>query len=76
MKPKVQMLVDTDLLNKKIEASGLRVTFIVDTLGISRNGFDLKRKGKIPFRGSEMYCLCDLLKLSGEEKNKIFYPAS
>lgn len=70
------MLVDTELLNKKIEASGLRTSFIVDTLGISRNGFDLKRKGKIPFRGSEMYVLCDLLKLNNDEKEKIFYPVS
>ena len=76
MGPKVQMLVDTDLLNEKIEKSGLRVSFIVDTLGISRNGFDLKRKGKIPFRGSEMYCLSHLLRLNDDEKNKIFYPIS
>lgn len=70
------MLVDTELLNKKIDESGLRITFIVNTLGISRNGFDMKRKGITPFRGSEMYVLCDLLNLNREEKEKIFYPKS
>lgn len=77
MRPKTQMLVNTDLLNEKIEQSGYRIGFIVDTLGISRNGFDLKRNGKIAFRLSEVYVLCSLLNITDdEEKTKIFYPAS
>lgn len=75
MRPKTQMLVNTDLLNEKIEQSGLRVGYIVDTLGLSRNGFDLKRNGKNAFRMSEVYVLCSLLNITDkEEKSKIFYP--
>lgn len=64
--------VDTALLNEYIERSGLRVGFIVNTLGISRQAFDRKRKGEISFRAPEVYVLCDLLKISPEVKPKIF----
>jgi hypothetical protein len=77
MRPKTQMLVNTELLNEKIEKSGLRIGFIVENLGISRQGFDLKRNGKNAFRLSEVYVLCSLLNITDdEEKSKIFYPAS
>lgn len=66
--------VDTELLNEAIVKSGLRINFIVETLGISRNAFDRKRNGKIAFRLSEVYVLCDLLKLDEEQKVKIFFP--
>ena len=69
--------VDSNLLNQKIDESGLRVNFIVETLGLSRQGFDKKRNGLTPFKASEVYVLCDLLKISDiEEKSKIFYPRS
>lgn len=67
-------MVNTQLLDKKIESSGFKIGYIVEQLGISRNGFDMKRKGKTPFRQSEMYVLCDLLKIPDDEKAKIFYP--
>lgn len=69
-------MLNTQLLDKKIESSGLKVGFIVDQLGLSRNGFDKKRKGKTPFRVAEVYVLCDLLRLSEEERRKIFYEES
>lgn len=69
-------MLNTQLLDKKIESSGLKVGFIVDQIGLSRNGFDKKRKGKTPFRVAEVYVLCDLLRLSEEERRKIFYEES
>lgn len=66
-------MVNTQLLDKKIEDSGLYLKFLIDQLGISRNGFDKKRKGKIPFRKAEIYVLRDLLKLSKEDEKSIFY---
>lgn len=66
--------VDTELLEKAIERSGLRVSFICEQLGISRQAFDRKRKGYFSFRQSEVYVLCSLLNLSNEEKIKIFFP--
>lgn len=66
--------VDTELLEQAIERSGLRVSYIYEQLGISRQAFDRKRKGYFSFRQSEVYVLCSLLNLSNEEKIKIFFP--
>ena len=69
-------MIDTQLLDEKIALSGLRISFIVENLGISRQAFDKKRKGLSKFRIAEIYVLADLLKLTLEEKIKIFYPKS
>lgn len=66
-------MVNTQLLDSKIEQSGFRIAHLVEKLGLSRNGFDKKRKGKTPFRVAEIYVLSDLLKLTEEEKLKIFF---
>ena len=66
--------VDTERLEAAIERSGLRVNYIIEQLGITRQGFHYKRIGKTTFRQSEVYVLCDLLKLSDQEKNEIFFP--
>lgn len=66
-------MVNTLLLDKKIEESGLRIGHIVEKIGLSRNGFDKKRKGKTPFRIAEIYVLSDLLNLSDVEKSEIFF---
>ena len=69
------MRVNSELLDKKIEESGLKVSFIIDKLGISNNGFYKKKNGVTPFRASEVYVLCDLLKITDEnEKKLIFLP--
>lgn len=69
------MRVNSDLLDKKIEESGLKVSFIIEKLGLSHNGFYKKKNGITPFRASEVYVLCDLLKITDEgEKKLIFMP--
>ena len=70
-------MIDAQLLDDKIESSGLKIGYIVDKIGISRQAFDKKRKGLISFRISEIYVICDLLNITDdEEKAKIFYPKS
>ena len=66
--------VDTALLEEAIDNSGLRINYILDQLGISRQSFDRKRKGVDSFRQSEVYVLCDLLHLNTEMKKQIFFP--
>ena len=66
--------ISTDLLDESINQSGLKVGFIVDKLGLSRQAFDRKRKGEIAFRQSEVYVLCDLLKLDASKGKEIFFP--
>lgn len=64
--------IDTELLNKYIEKSGLKIGYIVETLGISRQAFDRKRNGFVSFKAAEVYVLCDLLKISQTDKPAIF----
>lgn len=66
--------IDTVLLEDAIERSGLKVNYILEQLGITRQAFDHKRKGRNAFRQSEVYVLCDLLKLDNDSKVKIFFP--
>lgn len=66
--------VDTKLLNEAIERSGLQSKFICSKLGVSRQSYNNKRSGRTAFRGSEVYVMCDLLRLNDEEKTKIFFP--
>ena len=68
------LYVDTDLLEKKLDSTVYRLEYIVNSLGISRQAFDKKRKGKTPFRASEVFVLCNLLNLTDEEKVLIFKP--
>lgn len=67
-------MVNTQLLDEAITKSGLRIGYIVNTLGLSRQGFDKKRKGITPFRVSEIYVLCDICHINDEDKTKIFCP--
>lgn len=64
--------VDVAMLDEFIERSGLKIAFIVEKLGISRQAFDKKRRGSIAFRASEIYVLCDLLNIPDDKKLKIF----
>lgn len=67
-------MVNTQLLDVKIKESGLRTGYIVEQLGISRQAFDMKKKNMRTFRGSEIYVLCDLLRITdNNEKQLIFY---
>lgn len=67
-------MVNTKLLDEKISSSGLKISFIVDKLGISRQAFDKKKKNINSFRCAEIYVLCDLLNITEEsEKKAIFF---
>lgn len=66
-------MVNTQLLDEKIKNSGLKTSFIIDVLGISRQAFANKRNNKTPFRGAEMFTLAKLLNLDDDEKVKIFF---
>ncbi len=68
------MKVNKQLLDQKIEESGLKVNYIAKKLGVSRSGFDKKRSGELNFRVSEIFVLCALLRINEEEQNNIFCP--
>lgn len=66
--------IDSERLSIAIEKSGLKPSFISEKLGISRQALNDKKKGKTAFRQSEVYVMCDLLRLSDEESTQIFFP--
>lgn len=68
------LYVDTERLQKKIEDSGLKKSFIIDTMGISYQGFINKCKAKTPFTASEVFVLCNLLSINGDDRTLIFKP--
>ena len=65
-------MADVVKLKKVIDASGLRKGFIVEKLGITRQGFYKKETGKSDFTASEIAIMKDLLRLSDRETNAIF----
>jgi transcriptional regulator with XRE-family HTH domain len=65
-------MVNTELLKKTIESKGLKIGFIADSLGISRQAFDLKVNNKIPLKIPEAKKIADILRLTPDEINDIF----
>ena len=63
--------VDSDLLKRYIERSGLKKSYLAEQLGISPQAFKQKCIGKIAFRPSEIFTLCHLLNIT-DDKSKIF----
>jgi len=60
------------LLEKYILVSGLKISFLCEMLGISKQGLYKKRIGVTPFKAAEIFVLCDLLKINIEDRQKIF----
>ena len=47
-------MTDTKLLRETIDNSGISVTFIAKSLGLTRSGLYLKLNGKVEFKASEI----------------------
>lgn len=62
------------LLKKKIDASGLKIGYIANQLGISRQLLWKKINNITPFNQYEIDKLCTILKIETlEEKESIFF---
>lgn len=66
------MKVNTKLLQQKIKDSGLKMGFIAEKLGRSRQALSDKIQGKTEFLSSEIRILCELLHLSDDDRRLIF----
>lgn len=60
-------------LNDRIELSRIPITAIAEGLGISRQSLYNKMKGERDFKTTEVTKLCELLRLTVEEKRIIFF---
>lgn len=67
-------MTNTDLLQEKINESGLKIGFIAKNLGISYHWLKKKISGEVPFKAYEIQILCDLINITDlEEKDAIFF---
>lgn len=67
-------MTNTDLLNKRMDESGLKRSKIAETLGISREFMWLKIHNKYEFKASEIKTLCALLNIKSlRERERIFF---
>lgn len=64
--------MDLILLNSKIDEIKIPITTIAEKMGISRQTFYLTMRGQREFKPSEIEKICDILRLTDEEKSSIF----
>ena len=66
-------MTDVEELNKAISKSGIAITAIARKLGITREGLYKKLRNETEFKASEIICMQDILRLSNEMRDKIFF---
>lgn len=67
-------MTDTNLLKNKIENSGLKVGFIAQAVGISRQQLWKKVNNQVPFNQYEIEALCNVLRITAlRDKEAIFF---
>lgn len=66
-------MTNSILLNYKIKVCGFRHGFLAKKLGLSRTGLYNKINNKSEFLASEIQILSDILKLSPDERQEIFF---
>ena len=66
-------MTNQKLLRMKIAASGLKMNYIAEQLGLSRAGLCNKISGKTQFVAGEIKKLCELLNIDLDEMREIFF---
>ena len=67
-------MTNTELLNQRIDESGLKKSYIAKALGIRTDTLSRKINNEREFKASEINALCDVLGIEGlEEKEQIFF---
>ena len=65
--------MNTTLLLDKINSSNISKNDIAELLGLTRQGLYNKLSGKKDFKASEVKKLADILNLTSEERDNIFF---
>lgn len=66
-------MIDLELLNETINNSGLKRKYLAEQINLSRYGFSKKLSGENEFKLSEVTTLSELLNLSPEKRDSIFF---
>lgn len=65
--------MNLNYLNDRITLSRVPIVAIAEKMGISRQSLYMKMKGEREFKTSEVYKLCEILRLTNEEKTIVFF---
>ncbi|MBQ1453314.1 MAG: toxin-antitoxin system, antitoxin component, Xre family protein [Ruminococcus sp.] len=65
--------MNLEYLNGKIALSRIPITAIAEEMGLSRQSLYLKMKGERDFKTSEVEKLCEVLRLTDDERLLIFF---
>lgn len=67
-------MTNVELLKRKVAESGLKASFIVERLGVSRASWYNKLNGKSKFTADEVKKLCEALHITSlREREDIFF---
>lgn len=66
-------MINSELLRKKIDESGYKKSFIAKKIELTSYGLSLKVSNKNEFKASEIMKLSELLSISKEERDLIFF---
>ena len=66
-------MTDTKQLRELIKASGLKYGFIANALELTMYGLQKKIDNDSEFKSSEIKKLCDILKLTIEQMEQVFF---
>lgn len=64
--------MNLNYLNDRITLSRIPITAIAEEMGLSRQSLYLKMKGERKFKSPEVVKLCEILRLTEEERMPIF----
>lgn len=66
-------MINYKKLNDKVKNSGLKKSYIAKELGLTPYGLAKKLNGVTEFKASEMANISDVLNLTGEMREEIFF---
>jgi DNA-binding phage protein len=65
-------MVDTDRLNKLMDASGLKRRYIAEQAEMTRQSLHNKTQGKTEWKASEIVSVCRTLNINDKLRDEIF----
>lgn len=66
-------MTNTELLVRAIQATGLKLKFISEKLGIGIGTLSSKINNVTEFKASEIACLSEILNLDNAQRDEIFF---
>ena len=66
-------MTDKNLLYYFVKRAGFKNKDIAEAIGITPSGYTLKISNKSDFRQREIKTICDMLSLTVEERDRVFF---